>query len=99
MRKFCAPFYSHTGPFGGPCGDIQDAGLGYFYGITSEQRLAHARSCFSWARAGPPGVSSTGPFPLLEKNGLLDLPDLHKGIADQMSRVSRLVSFADSHRA
>ena len=26
-------------------------------------------------------------------------PDLHKGIADQMNMVSRLVSFADSHRA
>ena len=26
-------------------------------------------------------------------------PDLHKGVVDQMNRVSRLVSFADSHRA
>ena len=39
------------------------------------------------------------PFPLLEKNGLLDPPALHKGIADQINMVSRLVSFADSHRA
>ena len=38
-------------------------------------------------------------FPLLEKNVLLDPPDLHKGVVDQMNRVSRLVSFADSHRA
>ena len=39
------------------------------------------------------------PCPLLAENGLLDPPAPHKGVVDQMSRVSRLVSFADSHRA
>ena len=50
-QVLCAVLFAYGTTFGGPRGDIQDAGLGYLYGITSEQRLAEECSlhlCFRW---------------------------------------------------
>ena len=52
VRKLCAPFYSHTGqPSVDPVVVFKMLLLGYFYGITSERRLAEECSlhlAFRW---------------------------------------------------
>jgi len=52
VRRFCSPFYSHTGqPSVDPVVIFKMLVLGYFYGITSERRLAEECSlhlAFRW---------------------------------------------------
>ena len=48
---------------------------------------------------GAPIARNLYPIRITILSCLLDPPDLHEGVADQINMVSRLVSFADSHRA